>query len=118
MHGAGGGSARFDDGAVEEGGGILVGGVVHDVVGNLGGRVLVGERLWRANGRGQGCFTECAPAERPIKVTWVGSPLKCAMLSWTHWRRRIWSCRPRLRMPSLAVSVEGRKPRAPILMFC
>lgn len=61
----------------------------------------------------QEVLTECAPALRPMMVTFFGSPPNSAMLSCTQANSACWSLSPRLSRPSLAVSAEGRNPNAP-----
>lgn len=53
------------------------------------------------------CITTLpAPALCPLIVTQPGSPPNAAMLAFTHFSARIWSCRPALLSPLLGSEVK------------
>ena len=59
-------------------------------------RIVCNSNTWSplANGERTKRPTLAAPALLPNMVTLLGSPLKFAMFSWTHFRAWIWSRRP------------------------
>src|SRR5262249_52842289 len=48
----------------------------------------------RAIGEAINAYGAPAADEKPVSVTFPGSPPKIVMLSWTHWSARIWSQSP------------------------
>jgi len=101
-----GGSTRFQDGFVEQWFCSFF--VVEDVVSDLWWLD------WSSDERNG--HTEWAPADNPNIVTSFLSPPNSSIFSWIHWRRKTWSCRPRLSSPCSWVTNEGKKPSAPILV--